>query len=97
MSLTTIGLGSFKLRSRESKLKLTVSTTCVLSLPADLAENPCAEELAGLVKVGRLWIARAGKCQLGMQLTTNGQGLGLNGADLTGILEEVGNYEVSVS
>jgi hypothetical protein len=71
MTVRTYDLDSLKLSTRDSRLTLKLSSTFSLHLPSTLDPNSSREDLSNQVEAGRLWVARAAGCRIGLSISVD--------------------------
>lgn len=73
-------LNPVHLSSNKPRLSLSLSTVVSLILPVDIPQESSAGDISHLVEAGKLWISRAGTCQLGVSVAVAGRPIALGDA-----------------
>jgi hypothetical protein len=73
MLAVSVDLGTIKVAGKTPNLSLTLSSSVTIALPSSWSETPTAEELCHASSTGRIWISKAGSCQVDMSSLVNNE------------------------
>ena len=69
----SVDLGSIKVAGKRPNLSLTLSTSFSIIMPPSWRAIPTAEELRLAFSTGKIWISKAGSCQIDVLSLVNGE------------------------
>ena len=67
----SVDLGSIKIAGKKPSLSLTISSSITITLPLSWPETPTADELCQASTAGKIWISKAGSCQIDILTRVN--------------------------
>jgi hypothetical protein len=73
MLAVSVDLGTIKVAGKAPNLTLTLSSSLTIALPPSWSEASTAEELYQASSTGRIWISKAGSCQVDISSFVNNE------------------------
>lgn len=73
MLAVSVDLGTIKVAGKAPNLTLALSSSLTIALPPLWADAPTAKELCHASSTGRLWISKAGSCQIDISSLINNE------------------------
>jgi hypothetical protein len=67
----SMDLGSIKVAGKKPSLFLTISSSITITLPLSWPETPTTDELFQASTAGKIWISKAGSCQIDILTRVN--------------------------